>query len=242
MNATALARTAAAALIALALVAAGYAIGRGLERFRTADRTVTVKGLAEKDVQSDFAVWTLSFRRAGNDFAGVQQALAADRERVVAFLAGQGFKPEEIEPRPLQVEDLFARDYAQGNQPLRFNGTGRVLVKSARVQAVEDAAKAVDPLIKAGIQLTGEQDGSSAPRFQLRGFNEVKAPLLAEATRNAREQAQKFAAEAGATLGRLKAANQGVISISADDGSDVDTGQTRMKRLRVVSTFTYELR
>ncbi len=242
MPSTSLTRLAAALAISVALATAGYAVGRGLEHFRTADRTITVKGLAERDVQSDYAVWTLSFRRAGNDFASVQQALAADRERVTAFLADLGFKPEEIEPRPLQVEDLYARDYAQANQPLRFNGVGRVLVKSARVQAVENAAKAVDPLIKAGVQLAGEQDGAAAPRFQLRGFNEVKAPLLAEATRNAREQAQKFATEAGADLGRLKSANQGVISISADDGSEGDSGQTRMKRLRVVSTFTYELR
>lgn len=237
-----LARVATAVSLSLALVAAGYAVGRGLERFRTADRAITVKGLAERDVQSDFAVWTLSFRRGGNDFASVQETLAADRERVVAFLVGQGFKPEEIEPRPLQVEDLYAREYAQANQPLRFSGVGRVLVKSARVQAVEGAAKAIDPLIKAGVQLAGEQDGAGAPKFQLRGFNEVKAPLLAEATRNAREQAQKFATEAGADLGRLKSAHQGVISISADDGSEGDSGQTRMKRLRVVSTFTYELR
>lgn len=242
MNATALTRTAAALLIALALVAAGYAIGRGLERFRTGDRTVTVKGLAEKDVQSDFAVWTLSFRRAGNEFAGVQQALAADRERVVAFLAGLGFKPEEIEARPLQVEDLFARDYAQSGQPVRFNGIGRVMVKTTRVEAVESAARGVDPLIQAGVQLGGDADGSAAPSYQLRGFNAVKAPLLEEATRNAREQAQKFAADAGATLGHLQGANQGVITIMSDDGSQMDSGQTRMKRLRVVSTFIYQLR
>jgi hypothetical protein len=238
----ALTRLAAALAVALGLVAAGVAVGQGLEHFRAADRSVTVKGLAEKDVAADFAVWTLSFRRAGNDFASVQKELAADRERVAAFLAQQGFKPDEVELRPLQVEDAFAREYAQGNQPLRYSGVGRVQVKSARAPAVEAAAKAVDPLIQAGVQLVGEQDGSSTPRYQLRGLNEVKGPLLAEATRNAREQAQKFASEAGAELGRLKSANQGVISLSADDGSDGDHTPSRVKRLRVVSTFSYELR
>lgn len=241
-NAATLTRLAAALAVALGLVVAGMAVGQGLERFRAADRSVTVKGLAEKDVPADFAVWTLSFRRAGNDFASVQKELAADRERVAGFLAQQGFKPDEIELRPLQVEDLLARDYAQANQPLRYNGVGRVLVKSARAPAIEAAAKAVDPLIQAGVPLAGEQDGSSAPRYQLRGLNAVKGPLLAEATRNAREQAEKFASEAGAELGRLKSANQGVISLSADDGSDGDHSPSRVKRLRVVSTFTYELR
>ncbi|WP_291013192.1 SIMPL domain-containing protein [Hydrogenophaga sp.] len=238
-----IARFLTALLVAAGIAIAGFAVSQGLERFRMADRSVTVKGLAEKDVESDFAIWTLSFRRAGAEFSGVQQALAADREKVLAFLKARGFTDEELETRPLQVQDLLAREYAQGNVPFRFNGTGQVLVKSARVAEVEKAALAVDPLIQEGVQLGGENNGArSGPRFQLRGFNDVKAPLLAEATRNAREQAQKFAAEAGAQLGPLKNANQGVIRITGDDGNDYDDGSSRGKRLRVVSTFEYELR
>ena len=238
-----IARFLTALLVAAGIAIAGFAVSQGLERFRMADRSVTVKGLAEKDVESDFAIWTLSFRRAGAEFSGVQQALAADREKVLTFLKARGFTDAELEARPLQVQDLLAREYAQGNVPFRFNGTGQVLVKSDRVAEVEQAALAVDPLIQQGIQLGGENEGGrSGPRFQLRGFNDVKAPLLAEATRNAREQAEKFAAEAGAQLGPLKNANQGVIRITGDDGNDFDDGSSRGKRLRVVSTFEYELR
>ncbi len=229
-------------LVAIGIATAGFFVSAGLERFRMADRSISVKGLAERDVQSDFAIWTLNFRRAGSEFAGVQQALSADREKVLAFLKAQGFKDEELESKPLSVQDLLARDYAQGNVPFRFNGSGRIVVKSARVAEVEKASLALDPLIQAGIQLGGEGDGAAGPRYQLRGFNDVKAPLLAEATKNAREQAEKFAAEAGATLGPLKSANQGVIRITGDDGQDFDDGSSRGKRLRVVSSFEYELR
>lgn len=45
--------------IAAAVAFAGWSVGQGVERFRMADRSVTVKGLAEQDVSSDFAVWTL---------------------------------------------------------------------------------------------------------------------------------------------------------------------------------------
>jgi hypothetical protein len=244
MNDSPLARVFAAVLLAAGLALGGFTIGLGLERFRMADRSVTVKGLAERDVESDYVTWTLAFRRAGQDFGGVQRALAEDRDRVVAFLKRQGFDDAELEIRPLQVQDVFARDYAPANQPLRFTGVGRVIVQTARVAAVEAAALAVDPLIQAGVQLTGDGEGpgGAGPRYQLRGFNEVKAPLLAEATRNAREQAQKFAAEAGAQLGPLKNANQGVITISGSDGRGFDDGSSRTKRLRVVSTFEYELR
>lgn len=232
-----------ALILGACIAAAGYWVGQGAERFRTGDRTVTIKGLAEQAVRSDFAVWSLVFRRGGNDFGAVQQALATDRDQVLAFLREQGFKDEELEVRPLQVQDLFARDYAQGGVPLRFNGQGRVDVKTARVDAVAGAVNKVDPLIKAGIQLTGESEGGSGPRYLLRGFNELKPKLLAAATENAREQANRFASEAGAALGPLKSANQGVIRVLDDDGGDMDsTGQTIGKRLRVVSTFEYALR
>ena len=232
----------AALLIAIGVALGGYAVGKGLERFRTADRSVTVKGLAERDVESDYVVWPLQFRRGGNEFGAVQKALAEDRDRVVAFLKGQGFDDREIEVRPLAVQDLLAREYGAGNGPLlRYQGTGEVLVKSARPTDVERAALAVDPLIQAGVQLGGSTDGPPGPRYQLRGFNEIKAPLLAEATRNAREQAQKFAAEAGARLGELRNANQGVIQIGSAAQQGFDDGRARVKRLRVVSTFEYAL-
>lgn len=237
-----LSRLLAAFLVGAGVAAAGLFVSGGLERFRMADRSIAVKGLAEQDVEADFAVWTLGFRRAGNEFGAVQQALSADREKVLVFLRERGFRDDELEARPVLVQDLLAREYAQGNVPFRFNGVGQVVVRSPRVADVAQAALALDPLIQAGVQIGGEGEGHTGPRYQLRGFNDIKAPLLALATRNAREQAEKFAAEAGARLGPLKNANQGVIRITGDDGNEYDDGSSRTKRLRVVSSFEYELR
>ncbi len=231
-------RLIAGLLIAIGAAAAGWAVGNGLERFRMADRTITVKGLAEMNVESDFAVWPLGFRRAGNQFGDVQQALAADREKVIAFLKQAGIQDAEIEVRPLQVTDVYSREYSQPNQPFRYTGNGQVLVKSPRVAEVARAALSIDPLIQAGLVI----EGGSGPSYQLRGFNDVKPALLSEATRNAREQATQFAEQAGASLGPLKYANQGVIQISSDGGPHVDSESAQTKRLRVVSTFVYELR
>jgi hypothetical protein len=219
----------AAVVIAIGLGVAGSNVGKGIERFRIDDRTITVKGLAEQDVAADYATWNLVFRRGGNSFSEVQRALANDREQVLAFLRKAGLEPTEYEIQPLQIEDLYSRDFAAQNQPLRYTGTGRVSVKSKRTELVTKTALAVDPLVQQGVAL-------------MRGFNEVKAPLLAAATRNARQQAEQFAKEAGANLGRLRSANQGVISISGADGNQFgDDLGSRMKRLRVVSTFQYEL-
>ncbi len=230
-----------ALVVGVALAFAGWSVGQGVERFRMGDRAVTVKGLAELDVKSDFGIWTLVFRRGGEGFGEVQQALSEDRERILAFLREQGFEAGEMEVQPLQVQDLLAREWGPRDVGLRFNGQGRVLVKSSRVDALAQAVNRVDPLIKAGIQLESDPQGQVGLRYQLRGFNDVKPALLEEATRNARTQATRFAEDAGASLGRLKSANQGVIRVVDDDGGDMDSGRTIGKRLRVVSTFVYEL-
>lgn len=236
-------RTIPALILSGALAFAGWSIGQGIERFRVADRSVTVKGLAEMDVKSDFATWIIAFRRGGSAFAEVQQGLSKDRSQVLAFLKNQGFTEQEIEIRPLQVQDLLARDWGASSGALRFNGQGQVLVRTSRVAAVSQAANAVDPLIQAGVQLDTEQNGGEVgPRYQLRGFNDIKPKLLETATLNAREQATRFATDAGATLGTLKTANQGVITVLDDDGSGADTGRTIGKRLRVVSTFEFMLK
>lgn len=236
-------RTIPALILSGALAFAGWSIGQGIERFRVADRSVTVKGLAEMDVKSDFATWIIAFRRGGSAFAEVQQGLSKDRSQVLAFLKNQGFTEQEIEIRPLQVQDLLARDWGASSGALRFNGQGQVLVRTSRVAAVSQAANAVDPLIQAGVQLDTEQNGGEVgPRYQLRGFNDIKPKLLETATLNAREQATRFATDAGAILGTLKTANQGVITVLDDDGSGADTGRTIGKRLRVVSTFEFMLK
>lgn len=229
-------------LIAASLAVAGWSVGEGLKSFRQADRQLTIKGLAEQDVKSDFAIWTLSFRRAAGQYDEVRRQLAEDREEVVNFLLSQGFAQSDIERRPMRITDLLAREYGPQDVTFRYNGQASVTLRSSDVEAVATAANSIDPLIQQGVQMSQEGPMGGSPRYLLRGFNELKPILLEEAVKNAAEQAQKFAADAGARLGSLKRADQGTIQILDDDGSDGYTsGQTIGKRLRVVSTFVYSL-
>ena len=59
--------------------------------------------------------------------------------------------------------------------------------------------------------------------------------------RNSSPSIGVFAAEAGASLGPLRSAKQGVIQIGGADGQGYDDGSSRIKRLRVVSSFQYSL-
>lgn len=145
-----------AILIAAGVGVGGWFVGQGLEGFRKAERFITIKGLAEQDVKSDYAIWALSFRRAGADYQAVRAELTSDREAVVSFLRSQGFTDEEIELRPLRITDLMAREYGQQDVALRYTGEGSVLVRSSRVDMVAKVSNAVDPLITQGVALSQE--------------------------------------------------------------------------------------
>jgi hypothetical protein len=231
------------------LTAAGYYVGRGTARFKSEAHTVTVKGLVEKEVKADEAVWTLSLRRASDDLKYVHTRVSADREAVNAFLQKQGFNESEITRQPIRTVDKLARDYGQpqANERLRYLVTTAVVVRTANIELVQKSLGSTEELLKAGVILDGEREGNAAnPRYVVSKFNDLRPQLLAEATKNARTIAQQFAADSGATVGKIHSANQGSIQIFGSDGSD-ESGpysptSTPLKKIRVVSTFEFELR
>ena len=58
--------------------------------------------------------------------------------------------------------------------------------------------------------------------------------MIEEATKNAREAAEKFARDSGSKVGKIKSANQGYFSIT-----DLDQNSGVMKKVRIVSTLEF---
>lgn len=240
-----------AAIVGLCLLVglsvAGYFVGRGATRFRSDTRVVTVKGLVEREVKSDQAVWTLGLRRASETLQDAHARISADRDAAVAFLKKQGFPDAEIERQPTRTVDKLAREYGQPQPSDRFRYvvTTAVVVRTARVDLVRTALGMTEDLLKAGVVLDGEREGAANPRYVVSKFNDLRPQLLAEATKNARATAQQFAADSGARVGDIRSANQGSIQIFGLDGGDESAPfsptSTPVKRIRVVSTFEFEL-
>lgn len=238
----------AAALLAIGFAVGGYFAAKAGMRFKVEARTVTVKGLVEKDVGSDLALWTLGFRRTGDSLPELQRQLAGDREAVLAFLRARGFDASEIEVLPTRTADRFAQEFGGNNPSVRFRYVlvSSVAVQTAKVDRVRMAAGETDELLQKGVPLNIVAAERANPRYVLTNFNQLRPELLAQATRNARETAQRFAAEAGASVGAIQSANQGTIQIFGSDGNDESGAwaptSTPVKRIRVVSTFEFALR
>lgn len=231
----------AALILALGIVAGGYFVGSGFGKINAVNK-VEVRGLAEREVQADVALWPLKLVATGDDLAVLQTKLEADTKAIVGFLIGQGLKEEEITRGRMEVTDLMASSYRSESMTRnRFIVYANVTVKSHRVELVQTASNSIGSVIRSGIVLSQETGGSLAPFFIFTKLNDIKPDMLAESTRNARAAAEQFARDSGEPLGRMLRAEQGTFSIlPVYDTGDMESRQL-MKKIRVVSTVVFAL-
>jgi hypothetical protein len=241
--APAVSRLIAAALIAAGLVAAGWQVGAGFAAGRANERFVTVKGVAEREVKADLALWPIRYTATGNDLASVQQKIAADAGRVRSFVAGAGLPAESIEVQGLQVVDLLAQPYRSGPIDSRFIISETLIVRTREVDKVAAAGQRLSDLVSAGVVLSGADGGAiQGPVYLFTRLNEIKPAMIAEATRSARAGAEQFAADSGAPIAGIRRASQGLFQILPRDDVAGASEQTQVAKIvRVVTTIDYAL-
>ncbi|MEM8920640.1 MAG: SIMPL domain-containing protein, partial [Pseudomonadota bacterium] len=226
--------------LAIGLVFAGMQVGQGFVESRLGDRSVTVKGLAEREVKADLAMWPLKFARRGNNLVAAQEAVDADIVTVRRYLIDQGFNASEIEPQKLEVRDE-GPGYGNNRPVERYTVIQTLLVRSENVDLVADTSRKTGDLVKQGI-VVFEDWAAQGASFIFTGLNEIKPGMIAEATQDARSAGEQFANDSGATLGGIKTANQGYFSVSGrDEIPGVGPEQQINKKVRVVTTVTYYL-
>ncbi|HYJ33628.1 MAG TPA: SIMPL domain-containing protein [Candidatus Binatia bacterium] len=238
------------AVLSLGIALAGWFVGMGVQSVRTADRFVSVKGVAEREVKADLALWPIQLAVTDNDLAAAQTRLAQNAARVVAFLRENGVDSTEIELQTLRVTDIMANPF-RGEQRAgtRFILQQTVNVRSDNPERVQATSQKVGELVNAGVVLTsGPEWGPGGPSYLFRKLNDLKPAMIAEATAQARKAAEQFAKDSKSGLGGIHRANQGVFVILPRDASGSDQGPaiaeaTQMyKIVRVVSTVEYQLR
>ena len=87
----------AVAIFAVGLTTSGYALGDGFRRYKLAEqRSVTVRGVSERDVAADLATWSISFSHEGTELGAVQNSVDQQARVVRAFFQRAGFRPGDI--------------------------------------------------------------------------------------------------------------------------------------------------
>ncbi len=231
-----------AAIVALGLVLGGLLAGQGFIKFRMADRYVSVKGLAEREVMADIALWPLRFVATHDDLAQAQARIQRSKEAILAFLQRQGIPPAQVELQGLEVTDILANAYRSGPTESRFIIRQTLMVRSDDPVRIEAASQQVGDLVEAGVILSSEGGPTSGPTYLFTKINDLKPEMIKEATANARKAAQQFALDAGSRLGGIRQANQGTfVILPRDQAPGVSEEGQRNKTVRVVSTIEYYL-
>ncbi len=223
-------------LLCVGLATMGLLLSEGIIKFRDMERVVSVKGLSERDMPADVAIWPIRFTEVSNDLSELYGSLESKNDKVNNFLRQQGFKVDEISVSVPAIQDRQAQGFSEEQvRNGRYAGTSTLTVYSNDIEMVRKAMSNLAQLGQNGIAISG-QDYDVKTQFLFTKLNDIKPTMIEEATRNAREVAEKFAHDSGSKLGKIKRASQGQFSID-----DRDSNTPYIKKVRIVSTVEYYL-
>ena len=223
--------------VMIGLVVLGMMMPRAVDKFRSFDRTVNVKGLCEKEVKADKVIWPVVYRIMANDVQSVYDQTDSNNAEIIDFLKAGGIKDSEITVSVPEISDKYATEYGSNDRAFRYIAKNVITVYTSDVDAVLALMSRQSDLLKKGIVTGGSNQWENPVEFKYEGLNEIKPEMIEEATRNAREAAQKFAKDSDSRLGKIKTANQGTFTIE-----NRDSNTPYIKKVRVVTSVTYYLK
>lgn len=223
------------AILAVGLALLGVFVYNGINSLAKRDRVVSVRGLAEKEVQADRVIWPLAYKTVGDDLGSVYRDISSANKKIQTFLIKNGIKASDITNGAPQVNDLWTNEYRDNVNRQRYNATSVTTVSSSDVAKVRALMTRTGELLSQGIAIA-PNDYNYPIQFDFTSLNKIKPQMIEQATKNARKAAEKFAKDSESKLGKIKSAQQGLFSIE-----DRDSNTPYIKEVRVVTTVDYYL-
>ena len=224
-----------AVAIMFGLLGLGLVLKSAAIDVKVMERSVQVKGLAEREVVADTVIWPIQFSDADNDLVALVERIEQKNDAVQAFLKLHGFDEAEISAPTQSIVDKQAREYGGDNQQFRYIARVNVSVYSSDPEKVQHALSKITELAKQQIAIV-QDNYETRVQYLFTGLNDIKPAMVQEATEKAREVALKFAKDSQSQLGKIKTARQGLFSIT-----DRDSTTPQIKKVRVVSSVEYYL-
>ena len=222
--------------IGISIVMAAVILAVGLANIITPERSVSVRGLAEREVDADLAVWNMSFSMGENSLESMQRSILEKTEVIKKYLIKHGLEESDFTVKPAAITDNSLNSYMdQTKITYKFVAQQTILVRSGKIEEVKSAYADSLELVSAGIAVS--QDYDSKVSYEFTKLNDIKPEMIAEATKNARTAAEQFAHDSNSKVGKIKKATQGLFTIE-----DAAVGLEDKKSVRVVNTVEYLLK
>jgi len=205
--------------IAVATIASSVILSKGfLKVMKFTREQIAVTGSAQKDIKSDYIVWTASFSKRGTDSAAAYKQLKEDLVKVKKYLVAKGVDDKNILVYQVGTATLYKKN-EKGNDTGDIQGyvlTQNIQIKSEAVDLITRLSMESTELIDQGVEFS-----SGAPEYYYTKLDELKIEMLAKATQNAKQRAENMTGATGNKIGLMRSAKMGVFQITPINSTDV---------------------
>jgi len=230
-------------LLAFTVIICTLLVTTTLKKVKFGQGIISVKGCAEKEIQSDFVKW----QGALSSVAETQVDAYLKLEKDLAILQ-RYFNEQGIDPKLVTYQPIFTTiNYKQNGQGHATNDIESYTLNqdftlsSPDISLISAVSQNITTLIKEGLSIQ-----SFAPQYFYLKIDELKIMMLGQAAKDARQRAVELVTKSGSRVGVLRSAHQGVFQItpvfsnSVSDYGEYDTSSVD-KRIKAVVTMEYAI-
>jgi uncharacterized protein len=239
-------------VLACAWIVSSFVLANGLATINS-HNAISVTGTAERIVESDVAKWTFVVTRESSpqEYAYALKQLKVSQGVMKKYLINQGIDEKEI-----RIEPVVSNKVCQSQKDIIYGGiTGDscsgyfTYMHHQSITVESDKVSLVDSLSQRSqdVDLLGSMVNNSSVSFFYTKLTDIRATLLEEASKNAKERAQAIAKSTGSRVGGVKDASQGVFQVTQKNSTDVsDYGSydtsTIEKKITAIVRASFEVR
>ena len=218
----------------IGLIVGAILLGSAIKAVRADDRVVSVKGLCEREVKADRVICPFAYKEGGDNLQELYMTIEEKNGIIIDFLKEAGIASADISVAAPKVLDTRT-EWSGSQNRYAYIVTSVVTVCTDKVDEIIRLQSRQGELLQKGIAMANNWEYQ--PVYSFTQLNEIKPSMIETATKNARETAEKFAADSESELGKIKRATQGQFSIT-----DRDSNTPYMKNVRVVTSVDYYLK
>lgn len=223
-------------IVSLSIVIAGFFIGEMNWNSLKNNRKVQVKGLSEREVNANLAVWPMQITINNNNLGSLNAEIESQKKKVLDFFINKGFTNNEINIGITNITDSKANLYNNGSkQDFRYLARTDITLRTSNIKKIKNAQKESINLASKGILINSKNQWRPV-EYIYTELNSIKPEMIEEATKKAKEVAEKFAKDSNSKVGKIKSATQGLFTINDRDSNTPD-----IKKVRIVTTIIYFL-
>jgi len=205
--------------IAVATIVSSVILSQGfLKVMKFTREQITVTGSAQKNIKSDYIIWSGSFSRREADLATAYKKLQDDLTKVKAYLVSKGVSEKEIIVSQISTLKVYKKN-EKGNDTNDIQGyllSQNVEIRSGDVDRIMQVSRESTELINQGVEFV-----SGAPEYTYIKLDELKVEMLARASENAKQRAESMVKATGNKIGFMRSARMGVFQITPVNSTEV---------------------